>query len=113
MPDRRRSRTGVARDVARAIKAAPAAGPLVQARRKVVQHLADALEDAMRAGSDLLVVKLNGQLEAAIRRAELEPAASRGGVTPDGDNGPRERSLDDELAELAAREPAMGDAPAS
>lgn len=115
MPEPRRRRVGVAADVARAIRSAPDAGPLVQARRKVVQHLADALEVAMRDGETLKVMKLNGQLEIAIRRAELEAGGAKGPdrppageVTRDGDS---DLSLEDELAELAAREPALGDTP--
>lgn len=120
MPDgagsdrKRRRRTGVASDVARAIREAPDAAGLVMARRRVVQHLADALEEAMRVENTLLVVKLNAQLEQAVRRAGLEVDDERpaGGV-PDGGSPGADRSLDDELAELAAREPALGDPAAS
>ena len=111
---KRRRRTGVAADVARAIRDAPDATGLEAARRRVVQHLADALEDAMREGSTLLVVKLNAQLEVAVRRAGLdgEPPTPAGGV-PGDDHRAGELTIEQELAELAAREPTLGDPAAS
>ncbi|WP_375425980.1 hypothetical protein [uncultured Friedmanniella sp.] len=105
---KRRRRGGIGADVARAVRDAPEAGPLVVVRRKVVQHLADELDEAMAAGNVLLVVKLNAQLELAIGRAGLDSAGS-GEVIPDGDSSGGV-SLDEELAALAAGEPTLGDA---
>lgn len=68
-----RGRGSVGAAVARAVREAPrGARPLLVARRRVVQHLADALDEAMLAGNTLLVIKLNAQLELAIGRAELD-----------------------------------------